>query len=722
MFFLFALGHPLSAKDSLGGNCRTTIISTVSPSIDAFDETVSTLKFADRAAAIDNNPVVNVSRDMSSVLAIKEKEIHRLRGMLSQLTAAAEAAAAAGGEQGMDAAVVEAAMAEFGRGDLGVGEESDDPIVMREQLRVMRRALQSERAIRAGLEARLHSAGLPVSAPAASPGPGGSLDLCASPSTSARYEYLRVVTPPASSGAAPGAASSGLRQGSSTHGGLLYAGDDSSAQSEDSAMASMIARRTLAWGDVPLDAAASVSSSRRHGSRQSQQRRSASNSRSTAFTSPTRRPPPPSGASAKANSLDEAIQAIRQRIAELSSMGKSGKVSQGTLGGKARSASNSRQQQRRSGSAAKRQVGGANGGVGDGEPAGSPVMAGMGVRAGMALSRAYQERQHPHLGGQDREQREQAPSVDDEPAAGPSGGAAKQQQLQHLRKSLSTGDEQSSAAAAATDAALASGVDEGDEGLPPPLMSTAPAPIRWGRSALLSKFTDEPTQMPGSPTASAASRLGREASLDSPSHAAAFSPSASTAGAGWGRAALFAAAAAATPPTPSTATSGTAPGATGGGSWGRAALLASTADLPQTPSCEPDDSSQPLTSPSAAHQRPPPLRSFGRSGLGLAPTGRSSILDSPSLSSGALLMQPRGSSGLGTPSAPGATRSSSVPRLARNSSDSSSNSYGRHSLVSSKGQPRREASPARLDKGSLVYIFGTTTNSLKAKALANALA
>jgi hypothetical protein len=58
-------------QDSLGGNCRTTVIATISPSVDAFEETVSTLKFADRASAIGNNPVVNTSRDLNSVLALK---------------------------------------------------------------------------------------------------------------------------------------------------------------------------------------------------------------------------------------------------------------------------------------------------------------------------------------------------------------------------------------------------------------------------------------------------------------------------------------------------------------------------------------------------------------------------------------------------------------------------------------------------------------------------
>jgi hypothetical protein len=53
-------------QDSLGGNCQTTVISTISPSGDAFDETVSTLKFADRASNIGNNPIINVSRYLAA--------------------------------------------------------------------------------------------------------------------------------------------------------------------------------------------------------------------------------------------------------------------------------------------------------------------------------------------------------------------------------------------------------------------------------------------------------------------------------------------------------------------------------------------------------------------------------------------------------------------------------------------------------------------------------
>ena len=39
-------------KDSLGGNCRTVMISNVSPSALTFEDTYNTLKYADRAKRI----------------------------------------------------------------------------------------------------------------------------------------------------------------------------------------------------------------------------------------------------------------------------------------------------------------------------------------------------------------------------------------------------------------------------------------------------------------------------------------------------------------------------------------------------------------------------------------------------------------------------------------------------------------------------------------------
>ena len=46
-------------QDSLGGNTKTVMIATLSPAASNFEETLSTLRYADRAKHIKNRPVVN---------------------------------------------------------------------------------------------------------------------------------------------------------------------------------------------------------------------------------------------------------------------------------------------------------------------------------------------------------------------------------------------------------------------------------------------------------------------------------------------------------------------------------------------------------------------------------------------------------------------------------------------------------------------------------------
>ena len=42
-------------EDSLGGNCKTTMMAMISPALEAFTESLSTLKFANRAKHIKNS-------------------------------------------------------------------------------------------------------------------------------------------------------------------------------------------------------------------------------------------------------------------------------------------------------------------------------------------------------------------------------------------------------------------------------------------------------------------------------------------------------------------------------------------------------------------------------------------------------------------------------------------------------------------------------------------
>lgn len=41
-------------EDSLGGNCKTTMMAMISPALEAFSEGLSSLKFANRAKNIKN--------------------------------------------------------------------------------------------------------------------------------------------------------------------------------------------------------------------------------------------------------------------------------------------------------------------------------------------------------------------------------------------------------------------------------------------------------------------------------------------------------------------------------------------------------------------------------------------------------------------------------------------------------------------------------------------
>ena len=69
-------------KDSLGGNSKTYIIANVSPSVAAYGETLSTLKFAARAKQIKNKAVVN--EDTSGTISILKYEIKKLKDQLAQ--------------------------------------------------------------------------------------------------------------------------------------------------------------------------------------------------------------------------------------------------------------------------------------------------------------------------------------------------------------------------------------------------------------------------------------------------------------------------------------------------------------------------------------------------------------------------------------------------------------------------------------------------------------
>ena len=74
---------PLCLQDSLGGNSRTAMVATVSPSADNYDETLSTLRYADRAKSIVNHAVVNEDPNARIIRELRE-EVEKLRDQLTQ--------------------------------------------------------------------------------------------------------------------------------------------------------------------------------------------------------------------------------------------------------------------------------------------------------------------------------------------------------------------------------------------------------------------------------------------------------------------------------------------------------------------------------------------------------------------------------------------------------------------------------------------------------------
>lgn len=71
-------------KDSLGGNCKTTMIVMVSPAPEAFSETLSTLKFATWAKKIKNDAKINEDVDQRALLWKYEVELWKLKTELAE--------------------------------------------------------------------------------------------------------------------------------------------------------------------------------------------------------------------------------------------------------------------------------------------------------------------------------------------------------------------------------------------------------------------------------------------------------------------------------------------------------------------------------------------------------------------------------------------------------------------------------------------------------------
>ncbi|KAK9799802.1 hypothetical protein WJX73_000528 [Symbiochloris irregularis] len=73
-------------QDSLGGNAKTVMIATISPAASNYEESLSTLRYAERAKRIQNRPRVNED-PKDAVLQEYQAEIARLRAALASAQA-----------------------------------------------------------------------------------------------------------------------------------------------------------------------------------------------------------------------------------------------------------------------------------------------------------------------------------------------------------------------------------------------------------------------------------------------------------------------------------------------------------------------------------------------------------------------------------------------------------------------------------------------------------
>ena len=70
-------------QDNLGGNSKTVMVATISPAADNFEETLSTLRYADRAKRIINHAVVNEDPNARIIRELRE-EVETLRTQLDE--------------------------------------------------------------------------------------------------------------------------------------------------------------------------------------------------------------------------------------------------------------------------------------------------------------------------------------------------------------------------------------------------------------------------------------------------------------------------------------------------------------------------------------------------------------------------------------------------------------------------------------------------------------
>lgn len=73
-------------QNALGGNSKTLMVCAISPSVDNYEETLSTLRYADQAKRIKCKAVINESEQDKMIRELRD-ENEQLKKMLEQMMA-----------------------------------------------------------------------------------------------------------------------------------------------------------------------------------------------------------------------------------------------------------------------------------------------------------------------------------------------------------------------------------------------------------------------------------------------------------------------------------------------------------------------------------------------------------------------------------------------------------------------------------------------------------
>ncbi|XP_010624095.1 kinesin-like protein KIF17 isoform X2 [Fukomys damarensis] len=96
-------------QDSLGGNTKTLMVACLSPADNNYDETLSTLRYANRAKNIKNKPCINED-PKDALLREYQEEIKKLRAILAQQLSPSSLSALLSGQLPLSPAQVEETM------------------------------------------------------------------------------------------------------------------------------------------------------------------------------------------------------------------------------------------------------------------------------------------------------------------------------------------------------------------------------------------------------------------------------------------------------------------------------------------------------------------------------------------------------------------------------------------------------------------------------------